>query len=659
MTVRRWLPWAVTLAGWLGVTIWLSRTLAPAGVSIALWTALVALGAGALLLGALSLSGAAPGEAGLIEDAKAELLSGVERAYHAAIPLAALPFTPWLGPRSSGAVAMGLVLVAAALVMRLVPDETLGPRPRRRHAWYLALVGLSLCIGAYYVVLGSKVRGNWENDSAYYYGVARHIARTWRFEENIVWHFLSPPASITHAPFDYWGSLTSLLLVLPLAIFGGTHAVAAVTIALLGAASLVAFTHLLCVHLRLRNPLLEALALVMFAFTPWLVVIRVDTESIIPFQLCLLLGLLALVTNRFVWTILMAFALVLCRGEGVILGGILSAACSLKAASHPDRRRILRDIALTGASCVAVYVLWCLVSFGTPIQPGIRASSSIQRLPELHAFERARPSFVTPFHETWPERVQRFFVTIRGVALVPEQDLWLLLAVLPGVGLFRRRPAIESVIWFLFFAGATLLMWLSPRAVFNGLRSFSTLIPLVVLVGALGADAIVSALARPLRRWQMAYRLALTGAAAVLASATVPELRIYTPDARPRVMDVELATLERTLGGQAVASTHPYQIIANTTSSAITIPENGEGPMERAIRRYGVRWLVFDVRSTTWMSGSRLVLDQLGAGKRTNIGTLHLTKVHPAELRHDTTLRVLRIDDAVPAPQSEPPSGAR
>jgi hypothetical protein len=637
---RRWAPWLVTVAGWLGAVVWLSAFGVPASLPTALRIVLIALGTGALLAGALSLSGDGEENRPLLASARAEIVSGVGRAHHAALPLALLPFARLTSAPTATLVAAALWFAAAFLVMRCIPDETLAPRPRGRRAWYLALLGLSACFGVYYIALASRVRGNFENDSAYYFGVARHIATTWRLEEPVVWHFLSPPATIVHAPFDYWGGLTSLVLVPPMVLFGATHHVAAVTIAMLAAASLAAFVHVLCFQIRLRNPLLEALGLVVFALTPWMAVIRVDTETIVPFQLCLLLALIAYAADRFVWVVVLAFGLVLCRAEGVILGGILSIACVLKAVHGPERGTQIKRILVAASACVGTYVLWSFIAFRSPIPPGIRGALSVQRINDLYAYERVQPIFHTLGGERWPERVKRSIVTIRSVALVPVQDLWLTLAVLPGVGCFRRRPSIESLIWLLFFAGAALLMWTSPRAVFSHARSFSTLVPLAVLVGILGTDAIVTSLGRSARKWRVAQRAVLAVGAFALAWVALPDLRVYEADARSHVLDAELASLDGLLAGGAVATPHPWQLMANTKSPAVSMPENGEKAIEKVLRRYHVRWIVFEPGSNKWMSSSRIVLDQLVAGKRSSIGSVRVSAV-----KTGTKLHVYRVED--------------
>ena len=50
-----------------------------------------------------------------------------------------------------------------------------------------------LACAVLYLDRGLKAPAIWDNDGAYYYGVARHIARTGRLAEPIVWHFLAPP----------------------------------------------------------------------------------------------------------------------------------------------------------------------------------------------------------------------------------------------------------------------------------------------------------------------------------------------------------------------------------------------------------------------------------------------------------------------------------
>src|SRR5580765_8298813 len=100
---------------------------------------------------------------------------------------------------------------------------------RLSHAMSFFLFLFVLVVGAAYGDIACRIAGISQNDGAYYYGVARHIAVSGRFEEPIVWHFIRPPETIVHAPFDYWGCMTSLLLVPSLMLFGANTRTAFVT----------------------------------------------------------------------------------------------------------------------------------------------------------------------------------------------------------------------------------------------------------------------------------------------------------------------------------------------------------------------------------------------------------------------------------------------
>lgn len=544
----------------------------------------------------------------------------MRRSALAALPLALLPLTRALGGSAQSLAAAVLGALTLGLLLRSAPPTERDPRERT--TWQLALLGVTLCFVVVYLAFGARVRGNWDNDSAYYFGVARHMARTHRFEEPLVWHFLSPPASILHPPFDYWGGVTSLLLVPPMLVFGPTTRVAMLTMATLSSASLVLFWWLLCVEIRLRSYVLEVVAIVVFAFTPWLKTTRFDTESVVPFQLVLLLALVLLARGRLRAAVVVAFLLIVCRAEGVVLASMLWAAAALMAGASR-----VRSLLLPALSCVGLYVLYNVVSFGTVVPPGVRAAASLELYNDLYAYGGHVPATLRPWQRLIAQPLSallgRAITQVRGVQLVAQQDFWLALALIPGVGWFRKRPAFESLIWILFFGGAFVLMWVSPWATFNPGRSLGTFIPLVAIVGALGADAIVVA-AHAMPFWPALTRPAL-GALGVLgiAGAMLSPMSPYAPDSRDSAD--ELAALDGVLGGEPVASTSPWAIAATTRSPVVMIPENGEAAIEAVLRRYHVRWLVL-IGKPTGIHKSNQVLDELRAGTRTRIGGLDVVK---------------------------------
>src|SRR5712692_3957164 len=127
------------------------------------------------------------------------------------------------------------------------------PQRRMGTMWRRFLLVITLCLCAHYLAVGWVAVGNLDNDAAYYYGVARHIATTGRYEEPIIWQYLNPPATLIHRPFDYWQGLTALLLVPWLALFGATHHVALVTMAVISGLGLLAFYYLTVFALPLRH----------------------------------------------------------------------------------------------------------------------------------------------------------------------------------------------------------------------------------------------------------------------------------------------------------------------------------------------------------------------------------------------------------------------
>src|SRR5262245_10731144 len=178
------------------------------------------------------------------------------------VPLAGvcLPVTSFLPLRFQTPTRIAIGLAAAVAWLALATHGSAPPRTialltgsdeRRRVTWHLALLGVVAAATIAYLIAALRVTTIPTNDGAYYYGVARHIATTGRFEEPIVWHFLNPPDTIEHTPFDYWGPMTPLLLLPSLSLFGAEPATAFLTMAVLSAATLLAFWYLVCIALPL------------------------------------------------------------------------------------------------------------------------------------------------------------------------------------------------------------------------------------------------------------------------------------------------------------------------------------------------------------------------------------------------------------------------
>jgi hypothetical protein len=513
--------------------------------------------------------------------------------------------------------------------------------------WELCLLAVVMAIAVAYLALGSRVDWLVYEDAAYYYGVARHMALTWRFEEPIVWHFLHPPERLVHAPFDYWGAMTSLLLVPPLALFGATPATALVTMSAISALSLVAFWYLICIALPLRYYATQLLALVIFAFSPAMDLYRFQPESISVAHLFLLLSLIAFCRKRLVLAILGGFCLVLTRPDGLILFALIFFVVLLQA-----RRGVgacphqVWHLVLVGLACAATYVLWSLASFGTLTPPGPQILPSLGKYAEVY-------DFGVPHQVSWSEIVDRLewhfvagrirmaFDTLRAIPFAPGLDWWLAIAIVPAGGLLRRPLSPESLIWLLCFGGYFLLACVSGAG-FARVRAPYTFTPLVVLAGALGLDAILAQLEAWMEHARSIRLRAVTIGAGVLALCSVllgrlPVLRgvpmlASLPVAAEIIAQaqpaLELTTLDRVLRGEPVASNRPWQIIAYTRSPAVSIPQNGDAAIEAVLARYQVRWMVIFGAPPWWCSGESCTLfNRLLSTERTDLGRFRLERI--------------------------------
>lgn len=176
---------------------------------------------------------------------------------------------------------------------------------------------LVVAFAVQYLSIGARLNDSMDNDSAYYFGVAGHIVRTGRFEEPLVWQFLARHSSgITHPPFDYWQGLTTLLLIPPFLLFGVSHSVAGITMAVFSGLGLLCFWRL-TTRGALRSPPVQFVALVLFALSPALRVYRFDSESVVVFQLLLLASLWAYAEGRHVLSVVTACLLMITRGDGL------------------------------------------------------------------------------------------------------------------------------------------------------------------------------------------------------------------------------------------------------------------------------------------------------------------------------------------------------
>lgn len=517
--------------------------------------------------------------------------------------------------------------------------------PASRHSALILLVP-TLAIGLLYIAIGAQVREIATNDGAYYFGVARHMALTGRFEEPIVWHFMYEPDALTHPPFDHWGCLTSLLLVPSLWLFGATTSTAFLTMSVVSAIALLAFWYLICVALPLRYGIVQCLALGLFAFSPVMVEYRFQPESITVAQLAILLAIIAVARRRYVLAVLSAFAILLSRSDGLILFLIVSGAALLAALRErpaAPRRPLAVVAALVLCSCL--YVGWSWASFGTATPPGQRVLPFLTDYWQMYHYGIAHPhswrDVLTRFE--WPyiaERIDLVRLWAPLLFFTPHPLVWFALVALPGLLLFRARPFVEGVIWTMAVGGLLAVIWASGPAFFIG-RTPVTFTPLIILAGALGVDAVLSRV--------VAWADGRTGRRAVAALGmagfclyfflALPAPGVTATTARPS-WQLIVGRLAQQLGGQPSASNLPWYMLAYTDSPTVSIPHNGEAAVEAVLRRYGIRWLVLKPHQIGGEGESEPLLRALVAGTRSSVGSLQLQRVPGPP-----PLIVFRVDD--------------
>lgn len=568
------------------------------------------------------------------------------RGWLVLLPFALVPFTIWLPARLQTPARIALLVVALLawlwLIMRgagardaaLLANADAG---RVIGAWEVLLLAFVVAASVVYFHVASRIAWITTNDGAYYFGVARHIVRSGRFEEPIVWHFLDPPARVLHAPFDYWGGMTSLLLVPVLTLFGDTLRTATLAMTAVTAVSLLAFWYLVCVALPLRYRVTQLLAVVLFAFSPAMDRYRFEPESIPVVHVYLLLALIAYCRRRFALAILLAFCLVLTRGDCFVLFAIVLAAVLLRQVTDGVRswRRAAR-CALLGVACIAAYVLWSVLSFGTLTPPGTR---SVPFLRQYAAVFDYIPADQRPWRHIsdWfaydyvRHQLSMALATLRAVPYVSPaaSDWWLALGMVPALAVIRRPTSAPALIWLLGFAGYFLVAWVAGQG-FAKVRAPYTFTPLVVLSGALGIDMILGRADEWLqRRSSTGAAGALVGAAVLAACgllvSSVPVLQTFQIGTNlPR--QHELTKLDSVLRGEAVATNVPWYMIAYTQSPTVSIPFNGEAAIEAVLDRYAVQWMVI-FSSPHSGSRSRPLLDAIVAGKASGIGRFRLERV--------------------------------
>jgi hypothetical protein len=604
---------AIVLAGVLGASIGIPPDELP-GIGHPLLFTLKLIAVGGIVAGVLS-------ERGDPATATVGLRSGVGRYWLVFVPPAILCFVPGAG-ESAGNVRLFIMCATALLVIvrdRRLSDAACRPETTS-NPWNRGLLLAAVCLCIAYVMVGRTATGSTDNDPAYYYGVARHILLTHRYEEPIVWHFLVKPRHVLHYPFDYWSGLASLSLLPFFWIFGATHGVAGAFMGLVSGLSVVAFAYLVSTAAPLRSRVAQLVSLLLYAFSPALMRFRFDVETIPFVHLWMILSLIALARRRPEWAVLFAFFMFWSRPEDVVLAVVVSAVALAVAAGSPASRRRAGLTLLTGALCGSVYLGYHLVVFRTLLPAGASIGRRLTDYMALYRWTSAPPTTWTVQDNLRPEyfagRTQVALSNLQEVGFFVNYPVWIALAVIRGWRWPRGRCNVEGISWVMLFGGMVAISLVNPT-MFAWQRTLHALLPVFVLAGAYGAESLFETL-------RGAPRFVRHLPALLLAVIMIHPLQMSLAPGTPLPFGADMAALDATLAGGTTMSPRPWSVIAETRSPAVYVPENGEGAVEAVLRRYKVRWLL--LVGDECLGQSQALCRELMNGTRSKIGGVTLTK---------------------------------
>jgi hypothetical protein len=519
--------------------------------------------------------------------------------------------------------------------------------------WALALFALAGSFVVVYVGVGANMVGGRENDASYYFGVARWIAAHGRLEEPIVWHFLAPPRHIVHPAFDYWQGLASLVLALPMAIFGRTHLVATITMSVLSAITVLLFTYLVLVARPLASRAGQLAAVLAFALSPAMQAFRFDTETLVDFHLCLLGALLAIAHGRLALAAALSFLVFLTRADGLVTCAIVWAFLAVRALADASLRRLaFARLALAMSTVLGVYVASNVARFGVATPPGARQAPYLTDYLQLYVYDlQRRPGSLGELFEArltlaaLTNALEDVRHALASIDYVLEPEV-LLLTVPAGLFVFWRTRSdatgLHRLSLLLIVIGTFGIAWAGP-VVFSEGRAFHGLVPVMTLAAVMGAELPARGLAHFLER--RSPELARTTFALATAALLVPALlwlRPYRPLAILRAdFEAELAQLDPTLAGANVATTSPWWVIANTESPAVLLPSQSELAMAQILHRYDVEYVLFTQGDAEgWGPAAWAVWAPYRDGQDATIGPFRLEPA--AEREHLVLYRVVR-----------------
>ncbi len=510
-----------------------------------------------------------------------------------------------------------LLLVAATLGGALRAGRAL--TSTRAFAGFTFVLALGICVS--YLVVGAGLLGSTNNDAAYYFGVARHIAESGRFEEPIVWNFVVRPASVTHTPFDYWPAWPSLVLVPVFELFGSSGRVLGLTSAAVSSLSVLLFWYLISVARPLRSAWLQITSLLLFAYSPALWAYRFDAETVPWTHVFILAASIALVRRRAALCAVFSFAIFLARPDTLALTIVFWACAGVCA--FKDQR--LRSWLLACTLSLSAYAAFQFCLFGSPTPPGARLAPWLLEPLELYRYRAAGPllsSLAERMSAAYFEaRATAGFEALRSGQFVPYYHLWLLCGLAGGAWALLRSDACAVAAWLALPLGVLVPSWLSP-SVFAFWRTLHPLLPILLLSGVFTLDAAFVAAGERWRGLLVVRRLTpafASAASCALALEMLHGVQPYLAPPAPPAYGAAFSGLAAHLDDGAVMSQAPWFVLSSTRRPALLLPMNGADAVLAVLERYRPRWLILSTDGNCGESSAEFCRE-LVAGTRTSLG---------------------------------------
>ncbi len=469
-----------------------------------------------------------------------------------------------------------------------------------RHPYFLLLLLMELALLAR-LFFATWVENPGIADPAHYYTVAANLVDGRGFQEDYIWNYLTKPDTITHPSNSYWSPLTSLVIALPLLLFGKSLLAALVPALLCGIALAVLSGSVSRAYADSDFSSRYAAGLVFLVPLLMLFSLRADTPIYYAFFVTLALFAMVrgLTDPRFFLLAAAATALAhLTRMDGVLLVPVLLIMVLLS--QHGRRARLL-------------YLLFCLLLYLAVISPWL--IDNVRTLGSPLPPGPSKAAYLTDYREIalYSEELslQRYLAWGLGNILASKAHIAgyvvstfyeslgpvLLIFALVGIADALRHPDerrnwrsyLPPLLFLLFLAAFYILVATFPAEHGSFQKSGAAVLPFFVVFAVQAIErripsrAAATAVLLLLATVLLVQGMALTGGTIKADALWGRQLRAVGDLVRqhdPAAQDVVIMTR------------YPWDIYYETGYQAIQVPYDDRDTVYTVAQRYGANYLL-------------------------------------------------------------------